>query len=85
VNEANFCTSFRSPVLSDCKKGNLREANLAGSCISGSEQESVKYRGFIGFRGLGSSGLTRPDGIGSPLSPMFTGFWRTLAYAAASY
>ena len=39
----------------------------------GSEQESVRHPVFIGFLGLRPWGLTRFDGIGSELSPMFIG------------
>ena len=38
----------------------------------GSEQESVRPPGFIGFPGFGADGLTKFHGPGSESSPMFT-------------
>jgi hypothetical protein len=44
-----------------------------GPAKNGSEQESVKPPGFIGFPGFGTVEPTGFDDLGSELPPMFTG------------
>src|ERR1035441_26823 len=78
VGDLHLCFHLTSPYKCDVNHSHFYSFVCSHGIIpllphkNGSEQESVRPPGFLGFPWFGADGLTRFHGPGSESSPMFT-------------